>query len=206
RGQYAAGQVDGHPAKGYREEAGVNPKSAVETYAAAKLEIENWRWAGVPFYIRTGKRLAARNTHILIQFREAPLPLYGGARMGRIGPNRLLMNIQPCEGITLQVRAKTPGPKLRTSPVGLHFNYSDLGASPATGYETLLYDCMMNDATLFHRIDTVLNSWKVVTPILEVWCNVPPRELPNYESGTWGPDAADEMIARDGHSWWQPGT
>jgi len=205
RGQYGPGLVDGHQVPGYRQENGVDPNSAVETFAALKLYVENWRWAGVPFYLRTGKRLATRNTQILIQFREAPLPLYGGTRMDRIGPNRLLMQIQPCEGITLQVRAKTPGPSMRTSPVGLNFNYSDLGASPSTGYETLLYDCMMNDATLFHRIDTVLNSWQVVTPILDVWNSIPPREFPNYAAGSWGPQAAEDLIRRDGHTWWRPG-
>ncbi len=115
------------------------------------------------------------------------------------------MHIQPCEGITLQVRAKTPGPVLRTSPVGLNFNYSDLGATPSTGYETLLYDCMMNDATLFHRIDTVLNSWQVVQPMLDVWNSLPPREFPNYAAGSWGPQAAEDLIERDGHTWWKPG-
>lgn len=205
RGQYGAGTVDGRPVPGYRQERDVDPNSHVETYAAMKLFVDNWRWAGVPFYLRTGKRLEARNTQILIQFKEAPLPLYGDTRMDRIGPNRLLMHIQPCEGITLQIRAKTPGPTMNTSPVGLNFNYSDLGASPSTGYETLLYDCMMNDATLFHRIDAVLNSWKVVTPILDVWNSLPPREFPNYSAGTWGPDAAEELIQRDGRHWWKPG-
>lgn len=205
RGQYGEGTIDGKPVKGYREEKDVAPDSAVETFAAMKLHVENWRWAGVPFYLRTGKRLKERSTQILIQFREAPLLLYGGTAMDPIGPNRLLINIQPCEGITLQVRAKTPGPTMRTSPVGLNFNYSDLGASPSTGYETLLYDCMMNDATLFHRIDAVMNSWEVVTPILDVWNSIPPREFPNYKSGTWGPQAADDLIERDGHSWWRPG-
>ncbi len=205
RGQYSSGTVEGDQAVAYRSEEGVDPESPVETFAALKLEIENWRWAGVPFYLRTGKRMANRNTQIMIQFREAPLPLYGGSRMSRIGPNRLLMHIQPCEGITLQVRAKTPGPTLRTSPVGLNFNYSDLGATPSTGYETLLYDCMMNDATLFHRIDTVLNSWQVVQPVLDVWNSIPPREFPNYSSGSWGPQAAEDLIERDGHTWWKPG-
>lgn len=205
RGQYGPGSVDGKQVNGYRQEKDVDSQSNVETFAALKLYIENWRWAGVPFYLRTGKRLATRSTQILIQFREAPLPLYGGTRMDRIGPNRLLMHIQPCEGITLQVRAKTPGPTMHTSPVGLNFNYSDLGASGSTGYETLLYDCMMNDATLFHRIDTVLNSWQVVTPILDVWNSIPPREFPNYTPGSWGPPAAEELIERDGHTWWHPG-
>jgi glucose-6-phosphate 1-dehydrogenase len=205
RGQYGPGEIDGEHVRGYREEEGVNPTSNVETFAALKLEVENWRWAGVPFYLRTGKRMQARSTQIVIQFREAPLPLYGGSRMSRIGPNRLLIQIQPCEGITLQVRAKVPGPTLRTQPVGLNFNYSNLGASPSTGYETLLYDCMMNDATLFHRIDTVLNSWQVVQPALDVWNNIPPRDFPNYASGTWGPKAAEEMIERDGHTWWRSG-
>lgn len=204
RGQYSDGIVNGEKVKAYRSEKGVNPKSNTETYAALKLFIENWRWAGVPFYLRTGKRMATRSTQIVIQFREAPLPLYQGERMGRIGPNRLIVQIQPCEGITLQVRAKTPGPTMRTEAVGMNFNYSDLGASASTGYETLLYDCMMGDATLFHRIDAVLNSWKVVAPILDVWNSLPPRDFPNYKAGTWGPDAARQLIEADGHEWWEP--
>lgn len=203
RGQYGPGVINGERVAGYREEEGVDPESNVDTYAALKLEIENWRWAGVPFYLRTGKRMQTRSTQVLIQFREAPLPLYSGSRMSRIGPNRLIMQVQPCEEITLQVRAKVPGPALRTAPVGLNFNYDNLGASPSTGYETLLYDCMMNDATLFHRIDTVLNSWQIVQPVLDVWNSIPPRDLPNYAAGSWGPEAADELIERDGHTWWR---
>jgi glucose-6-phosphate 1-dehydrogenase len=204
RGQYGPGTVDGQKVDGYREEEGVAPDSSTETFAALKLYIENWRWAGVPFYLRTGKRMATRSTQILIQFREAPVLLYKGKRMDRIGPNRLLIHVQPCEGITLQVRAKTPGPVMSTEAIGLNFNYADLGGNPSTGYETLLYDCMVGDATLFHRIDAVLNSWKVVTPILDVWNSLPPREFPNYAAGTWGPQAAEELIEQDGHIWWRP--
>ena len=204
RGQYGPGFVEGKEVAGYRQEKDVAPDTTVDTYAAVKLNVENWRWAGVPFYLRTGKRLANRSTEIVIQFREAPLLLYGEAPMNRIGPNRLIMHIQPCEGITLQVRAKTPGPVVRTQAVGIEFNYADLGGVQSTGYETLLYDCMLGDATLFHRIDTVEEAWKIATPILQTWEAAPPGFFPNYASGTWGPVAADELLARDGRVWWRP--
>jgi glucose-6-phosphate 1-dehydrogenase len=203
RGQYGIGTVKGEAAVGYREEKGVAADSKTETFAAVKLGIENWRWAGVPFYLRTGKRLQARATDILIRFREAPLLLYGETPMGRIGPNRLIIHIQPCEAMTLQIRAKTPGPTMKTQAVALSFDYADLGGVKSTGYETLLYDCMQGDTTLFHRIDTVEEAWKIATPILRAWENTPP-EFPNYAAGSWGPEASEQLVARDGHTWWKP--
>ncbi|MGI8908704.1 MAG: glucose-6-phosphate dehydrogenase [Candidatus Sumerlaeaceae bacterium] len=203
RGQYGPGKVKAEDAIGYRQEKGVDPNSQTETFATVKLGIENWRWAGVPFYLRTGKRLATRATDILIRFREAPLLLYGDAPMGRIGPNRLIIHIQPCEAMTLQIRAKTPGPTMKTQAVALDFDYADLGGVKSTGYETLLYDCMQGDPTLFHRIDTVEAAWKIATPILQQWKQYP-AEFPNYAAGTWGPAASEELIARDGHTWWTP--
>jgi glucose-6-phosphate 1-dehydrogenase len=203
RGQYGPGKVKDEDAIAYRQEKGVDPNSKTETFAAVKLEIENWRWAGVPFFLRTGKRLATRATEILIRFREAPLLLYGDAPMGRIGPNRLIIHIQPCEAMTLQIRAKTPGPTMRTQAVSLDFDYADLGGVKSTGYETLLHDCMQGDPTLFHRIDTVEAAWKIATPILKEW-ERSPADFPNYAAGTWGPQASEDLIARDGHTWWTP--
>jgi len=203
RAQYTPGTVDGKQLPGYREEKDVSPDSTIETYAAARLCVENWRWAGVPFYLRTGKRLAGKSTQILIQFNPAPLMLYG-SQHERIGPNRLIISIQPCESITLQVRAKTPGPSIHTQAVSLNFDYQDLGGPRNTGYETLLYDCMVGDQTLFHRIDTVEGAWKVATPILDAWQAQGQQGLHTYAAGTWGPQAADDLIAEEGHYWWRP--
>ena len=205
RGQYGAGAAaDGARVKGYRQEDGVAPDSHTETYAAMRLTIENWRWAGVPFYLRTGKRLTGRSTEMVVRFRQAPLMLFGDEVFSGMGPNRLIVRVQPCEGISLHVRAKTPGPGLRTQRVSLDFDYGDLGAPKATGYETLLYDCMTGDQTLFHRIDTVEAAWRIATPVLETWAAIKPHDFPNYDPGTWGPVAADELLAREGHEWWTP--
>jgi glucose-6-phosphate 1-dehydrogenase len=202
RGQYAAGIVDGHHVPAYRTEPDVNPRSNTETFAALKLYIENWRWAEVPFYIRSGKRLAARTTEVVIGFRRAPLLLFGTETEQKIPPNRLVLHIQPEEGITLDIHAKRPGPKISISNVPLNFNYGEFGESTAaTGYETLLYDCMIGETSLFHRYDSVDASWRIVNPILDVWQALPARDFPNYEAGTWGPKAADDLLARDGHAW-----
>ena len=202
RGQYAAGIVDGHHVPAYRTEPDVNPRSNTETFVALKLYVENWRWAEVPFYIRSGKRLAARTTEVIIGFRRAPLLLFGTETEQKIPPNRLVLHIQPEEGITLDIHAKRPGPKISISNVPLNFNYSEFGeATAATGYETLLYDCMIGETSLFHRYDSVDASWRIVNPILDVWQALPARDFPNYEAGSWGPKAADELLARDGHVW-----
>lgn len=202
RGQYAAGLIGGKNVPAYRTEPDVNPQSNTETFVAMKLQVENWRWAEVPFYIRSGKRLAAHTTQIVIGFRRAPLLLFGDDIQSNIPPNRLVIHVQPDEGITLDIHAKKPGPNINLANVPLDFSYSDFGEhTAATGYETLLYDCMVGDPTLFHRYDSVDASWKIVNPILDVWQALPARDFPNYAAGTWGPEAADALIARAGHAW-----
>src|SRR5260221_12855789 len=195
RGQYGPGQIDGVSVPGYRQEKNVNPESNVETYAAVKLMIDNWRWAGVPFYLRSGKRLGKRMTQIVVRFKTPPLALFGSNENEMIAPNRLIFYIQPEEGITFQVRAKVPGPSLATNAVHLDFDYSQFGErAPTTGYEKLLYDCMVGDSTLIHRSDMVEPTWESAQPILHAWGNNPPKDFPNYAAGTWGPKAADELL------------
>ncbi len=202
RGQYGAGVIGGKNVPAYRTEPDVDPDSNTETFVAMKLEVENWRWAEVPFYIRSGKRLAAHTTQIVIGFRRAPLLLFGEDIQSNITPNRLVIHVQPDEGITLDIHAKRPGPNINLANVPLDFSYSDFGEhTAATGYETLLYDCMVGDPTLFHRYDSVDASWRIVDPILDVWKALPARDFPNYAAGTWGPAAADHLIEKTGHSW-----
>ena len=202
RGQYGEGTIDGRRAPGYRQEPRVNPESRAETYVALKLNIENWRWAGVPFYLRTGKRLPQRVTEIAIEFRRAPHILFRDTPVHRLAPNRLVLHIQPDEGISLRFGAKVPGSTLRLGAVDMDFAYTDyFGSTPSTGYERLLYDCMIGDATLFQRADMVEAGWNVVTPILDLWQAVPPRTFPNYAAGSWGPREADELLERDGRRW-----
>lgn len=202
RGQYGPGVVGGKNVPAYRTEPDVNPQSNTETFVAMKLEVENWRWAEVPFYIRSGKRLAAHTTQIVIGFRRAPLLLFGEEIQNNVTPNRLVIHVQPDEGITLDIHAKRPGPNINVANVPLDFSYSDFGEhTAATGYETLLYDCMVGDPTLFHRYDSVDASWRIVDPILDVWQALPARDFPNYAAGTWGPAAADHLIEKTGHSW-----
>lgn len=202
RGQYGAGAIGGKNVPAYRTEVDVNPQSNTETFAALKLEVENWRWAEVPFYIRSGKRLAAHTTQIVIGFRRAPLLLFGSDITDNVLPNRLVIHVQPDEGITLDIHAKRPGPNINVANVPLDFSYADFGEhTAATGYETLLYDCMVGDTTLFHRYDSVDASWRIVNPILDVWQALPARDFPNYAAGTWGPEAANHLIERAGHAW-----
>jgi glucose-6-phosphate 1-dehydrogenase len=202
RGQYGPGHEEGHPVPGYREEPNVNPESTTETFVALKLSIDNWRWADVPFYIRTGKRLASRATEIAIQFRRAPFVLFRETPVEHLMPNLLVMHIQPEEGISLRFGAKIPGPIVRVGSVDMDFHYTDyFGSEPSTGYERLLYDCMIGDATLFQRADMVEAAWSVVQPVLDVWQALPPRNFPNYPAGSWGPKEADDLIKRDGRAW-----
>jgi glucose-6-phosphate 1-dehydrogenase len=204
RGQYGAGEVGGQPVPAYRSEPKVNPHSNTETYAALRIQVENWRWAGVPFYLRSGKRLARRDTEIMIQFRRPPLLLFEESEE-QIEPNRLVLHIQPDEGIEIRMKAKHPGPAMELNTVKLDFSYSQFGeTSAATGYERLLYDSMVGDSTLFHRADMVEESWRIASPIVDVWASLPARDFPNYAAGSWGPQAADALIQRDGRQWWLP--
>jgi glucose-6-phosphate 1-dehydrogenase len=205
RGQYVAGAVDGTPAVGYREEATVAPESATETYVALKLLIDNWRWADVPFYLRTGKRLARRVSEIAIRFKSPPLLLFRDAACAeQVVPNTLIVRIQPDEGIALRFQAKVPGPDLSVGLVRMEFKYADyFGAKPSTGYETLLYDVMTGDPSLFHRADMVETGWEVVAPILDAWARTPDGVEP-YPASAWGPPSAQALLARDGREWRTP--
>jgi glucose-6-phosphate 1-dehydrogenase len=202
RGQYGEGVIDGQTAPAYRAEKNVSPASSVETYAALKLYIDNWRWADVPFYLRTGKHLPSRVTEIAIQFRRAPFQLFRGTQVERLSANVLVIKIQPDEGISLRFEGKVPGPSMRLGTVRMSFQYEDyFGRQAQTGYETLLYDAMLGDSTLFHRSDMVEAGWRAVAPILDVWKALAPRTFPNYAAGTAGPREADELIARGGRRW-----
>lgn len=207
RGQYVAGVVDGQAVAGYRQEDRVAADSITETYAAVKLLIDNWRWQGVPFYVRTGKRLPKRVTEIAIQFHRPPFLLFrdaGGSGGGQLEPNRIVMRIQPDEGISLLFQAKRPGQQVALEPVNMDFAYGGtLSELPFSAYETLLLDCMEGDPTLFNRDDQVETAWRVLAPILAAWKRRPSRGIPVYEAGSWGPEAADRLVARDGHRWRQ---
>ncbi len=206
-GQYGPGKVGGQELPGFRQEEGVNPEAQTDTYAAATFFIDNWRWAGVPIYIRSGKRMPKRVTDIAIQFNAPPLAMFqqetrGGPRSPR--PNLMVLRIQPEEGISLRFLSKSPGSGMRVRPVSMDFNYgSSFGERTPTAYETLLVDAMAGDPTLYTRQDMVEASWQVVEPILETWQNTK-FDFPNYEVGTWGPKASDEMLARQGHTWRVP--
>jgi glucose-6-phosphate 1-dehydrogenase len=202
RGQYGEGVMNGQRVPAYRSEPDVPPDSRTETFVAMKLQIDNWRWADVPFYLRTGKRMPARNTHVVIQFRRAPFVLFRDTPVENLMPNQLVLHIQPEEGISLRFAAKAPGPVMRLGGVDMNFEYADyFGQQPSTGYERLLHDCMIGDATLFQRADMVEAGWLVVSPVMDVWKALPPRNFPNYASGTWGPKEADELLERDGRRW-----
>ncbi|HUZ04915.1 MAG TPA: glucose-6-phosphate dehydrogenase, partial [Acidobacteriaceae bacterium] len=208
RGQYGPGTVAGTAVKGYRQEDRVNPQSVTETFAALRLRIENWRWAGVPFYLRAGKRLGKRSTEIIIRFKQPPMHLFTNdknAPCGVIEPNLISMRIQPDEGISLRFAAKVPGPSMSSCPVDMNFNYNDaFGVSSANGYERLLLDAMLGDATLFAHRDGVETTWALMTPILQAWAANPAKDFPNYAAGSWGPASSDEFLARDGRIWRNP--
>jgi glucose-6-phosphate 1-dehydrogenase len=205
RGQYGPGIVDGKHVVGYRQEDRVHPRSQTETYVALRVEIENWRWAGVPFYIRAGKRLAKRVTEITIQFKQPPLLLFkdnDGLGADRIKSNLISMRIQPDEGITLRFGAKVPGPGMNISPVNMDFSYADaFGKSSANGYERLLLDAMLGDGTLFAHRDGVEATWALMTPILRAWAKDPIKDFPNYAAGTWGPTTADALLESENRKW-----
>jgi glucose-6-phosphate 1-dehydrogenase len=202
RGQYAPGQFNGNRLSGYREEPGVNPASRTETFVAACLIIDNWRWAGVPFYLRTGKRLAKRSTEIVIQFRCAPHLVF---RSREIEPNRLILNIQPDEGISISFGAKRPGTEMRIGNVNMSFSYKEgFGDASRSAYATLLNDCLRGDATLFDRGDNVEAAWALVDPILDVWSAARTGKVPEYAAGSWGPRESDHLLERDGRLWFNP--
>jgi glucose-6-phosphate 1-dehydrogenase len=207
RGQYGAGQVDGQPVVGYRDEERVSPSSGTETYAAVRLEVENWRWAGVPFYLRAGKRMKKRATEISIQFKQPPLLIFDRLRSSQacqvIKPNLLTIRIQPDEGIALRFGAKVPTtPEMDVCPVNMDFDYAAaFGKSSANGYERLLLDAMLGDQTLFSHRDGVEITWGLYTPILEAWAAKTPEKFPNYAAGSWGPECGDHLIAGGGHAW-----
>jgi glucose-6-phosphate 1-dehydrogenase len=202
RGQYGPATIDGAEVKGYRQEDRVNPESQTETYAAAKLQIENWRWAGVPFYIQAGKRLAKRVTEVTIVFKQPPLHLFkGNSSSSHIEPNVISMRIQPDEGIALCFGAKVPGPTTNVAQVNMNFSYAAaFGKSSANGYERLLLDAMLGDATLFAHRDGVEATWALFTPILEAWAKQH-EEFPNYPAGSWGPEASHALLAKGHRAW-----
>jgi glucose-6-phosphate 1-dehydrogenase len=202
RGQYAAGTVRGEPVPAYRNSDGVAPDSTTETYVAMRLNIDTWRWAGVPFYLRTGKSMTRRTTEISIQFKGAPFALFRETAVDNIAPNVLTLQIQPDEGASLQFSAKKPGPEIHLGGVRMDFRYRDyFNTAPATGYETLVYDCMIGDATLFQRADSVEAGWSVVQPIFDLWKNDRSAPLEFYPAGSAGPDGADQMLWRSGRAW-----
>jgi glucose-6-phosphate 1-dehydrogenase len=202
RGQYGGGQVGGRTLPGYRTEVNVNPKSNTETFVAMKLDIDNWRWKGVPFYLRVGKALPKRVSEIVVNFRKPPFSLFRNTPIEKLEPNQLVINVQPDEGITLTFGAKTPGAAMSIGKVGMRFNYADyFGKAPATGYERLLYDALLGDQTLFQRADTVECGWSVVAPVLDVWHALSARDFPNYPAGAWGPQSSHDLLARDGRAW-----
>jgi glucose-6-phosphate 1-dehydrogenase len=202
RGQYAAGTVRGTAVEGYRESEGVAKESTAETYVAMRLDIENWRWAGVPFYLRTGKSMTRRTTEISIQFKTVPFALFRDTSLDTLTPNVLSFQLQPDEGVSLQFDAKRPGPEIEVGGVRMDFKYKDyFQAAPATGYETLIYDCMIGDATLFQRADSIEAGWRVVQPALDAWATDGAAELPIYPAGSSGPSEADALLTRDGRHW-----
>ena len=203
RAQYGPGFVDGRPVPGYLQEKGVKPDSTTETYAALRVRIDNWRWAGVPFYLQTGKRMAKRVSEIVIRFHRTPHMIF---RRGDVSadPNLLVIRIQPDEGISLIVDAKQPGPDLKISPVTLAFKYHDVfGGEPPEAYERLLLDALHGDPTLYSRGDWIEQAWQLTQPVLDHWAHTP-GPLPQYEAGSWGPPEADAFIARDGGKWRRP--
>jgi glucose-6-phosphate 1-dehydrogenase len=202
RGQYTGGKVGDTEVEDYRKTEDVKPDSTTETYAALKLTIDNWRWAGVPFYLRTGKALGAKRTEVAIKFKQAPFAMFKDTQVDRLSQNYLVIGIEPTESITLQFNTKVPGPTIDIDGVEMKFRYKDyFKAEPSTGYETLIYDCMIGDNILFQRADSVEAGWQAVQPFLDAWKQAGSKGLQNYKAGTQGPTEADELLTRDGRSW-----
>jgi glucose-6-phosphate 1-dehydrogenase len=201
RGQYGPGKVNGDDVAGYRQEPGVKSTSQTETYVAIEFRVDNWRWAGVPFYVRAGKRMANPVTEIAVHFKRTPQALFAKSPED-VHHNVITMRIQPNEGIALNFEAKTPGPHMRASRVNMDFSYRDaFGTATPVAYETLLLDAMRGDATLFTRRDEVEAEWRIITPIVEAWAQLPPPQFPNYAAGSEGPENADSLIQHDRHRW-----
>lgn len=202
RGRYGAGTIAGKPVVAYRDAPDVDPKSTTETYVAAKLEVDTPRWKGVPFYLRTGKALSARDTEIVVVFKPTRGP-FEGADPAKLPPNQFIMQIQPHEGLQLDIVAKTPGLVLETTPIALDFRYEDVfRIGHQNGYEILLYDILIGDRTLFTRADQIEADWRVVQPLIDAWATGEPEE---YPAGSAGPKSADDLLARDGRAWHQLG-
>jgi glucose-6-phosphate 1-dehydrogenase len=211
RAQYVAGRMDGKAVPGFLEEENVNPDSMTPTFAALRLYVDNWRWKGVPFYLRSGKRMPKRVSEIAIQFRAPPLLMFGIGTRAQMNANVLVMRVQPNESISLRFEVKMPGaaaalePKIQVTPVDMEFTYADaFGANVSPAYETLLLDVMVGDATLFTRSDEVEAAWKVTDPLLEFWEKNPPSRMPLYKAGSWGPPDADALLGTDGFRWREP--
>ncbi len=206
RGQYGSGQVNGQDVPGYRGEDGVSARSQVETFVAAKIMIDNWRWQGVPFYLRSGKRMAKDTSEIVITFRKVPHSIFSPLMPAELTPNVLVLTVQPNEGVSLTIQAKVPGPKICLASLAMNFCYSEVfGVAPPNAYERLLLDCMLGDQTLFWRSDGIEVSWSIFTPVLEKW-ERDPEECPLYPywAGTWGPGEAETLLERDGREWRMP--
>ncbi len=202
RGQYQGGKIGDTEIKDYGKTEDVKPGSTIETYAALKLTIDNWRWAGVPFYLRTGKALGIKRTEVAIKFKQAPFAMFSCTAAETLAENYLVIGVEPTEGIALQFNTKVPGPSIRIDGVEMKFRYKDyFKAEPATGYETLIYDCMIGDNILFQRADSVEAGWKAVQPFLDAWKTAGAKGLQSYKAGSEGPADADELLKRDGRSW-----
>jgi glucose-6-phosphate 1-dehydrogenase len=202
RGQYGPGQIGDAAVPGYRQEPGVKPNSSTETFAIVRLQVENWRWAGVPFFLRTGKRLTNNVTEIKVHFKPTPQALFAGTDSGSFGLNVASLRIQPDEGISISFGAKRPGTHMSTVPVRAKFSYADaFGGEGPVAYETLILDAMRGDATLFTRRDEVESEWKIITPIEEAWAQLPPPSFPNYAAGSEGPEEAENLLVNSGYRW-----
>jgi glucose-6-phosphate 1-dehydrogenase len=202
RGQYQAGKIGDTAIEDYRQTEDVRPESTTETYAALKLTIDNWRWAGVPFYLRTGKALGIKRTEVAIKFKQAPFAMFRDTPVDRLSQNYLVISVEPTEGITLQFNTKVPGPVISIDGVEMKFRYKDyFQAEPSTGYETLIYDCMIGDNILFQRADSVEAGWQAVQPFLDAWKKAGASGLETYNAGSEGPACGDELLKRDGRSW-----
>jgi len=206
RARYDSGLVDGQPVKSYKEEEGIPDESSTETYAALRLSINNWRWKGVPFYIRSGKRMARRASEIAIQFKRPPGILFSEGNKFDVAANTMVISIQPDEGVTLVMNSKIPGLETRTQPVKMHFRYATtFGSNTPEAYERLILDAMVGDSTLFIRGDETEASWKLVTPILDHWKESGETGLSSYAAGSWGPREAEQLVAANGHEWRRSG-